>query len=401
MPSIFISYSHKDEAWKDRLASHLGVLAKQELLDLWDDRRIGAGEEWFEEIEAAIEDADVAVLLVSADFLNSKFILEEEVPRFLQRRVDDGLKVFPLVVRHCLWKRVAWLSRLQLRPKDGKPLDEFGDRWEAPLVEIADEIYQLIGGDLSRAGRKIQEDFLSRVEIVCRLRESGAQVERSQGVKSSETFGPYLRVTRNLGGITDVYPVGAVEHGLTAEVFQTFLNKVDSYYRKDDPGLVSFLVFGGEPVPADLLREATKKRVRLMSLIEFQGLIDFRPYLMQQTFKLTEDPVYPPQLYVPQRMCYPTGYGEEESCDALTTVQEWLSSTNGRFLVLLGDFGTGKTFLLHELARRMGEERSGLIPILLQMRSLEKGRSLDALLAQHFAQEGVEDFSPGRFRYML
>jgi predicted NACHT family NTPase len=49
----------------------------------------------------------------------------------------------------------------------------------------------------------------------------------------------------------------------------------------------------------------------------------------------------------------------------------------------------------------MGEVRGGLIPILLQMRSLEKGLSLDALLAQHFAQEGVEDFSPSRFRYML
>src|SRR5687768_9880622 len=266
MPSVFISYSHKDEVWKDRLASHLGVLEKQELLDLWDDRRIEAGEEWFEEIEAAIEDADVAVLLVSADFLNSKFILEEEVPRFLQRRADSGLKVFPVVVRHCLWKRVAWLSRLQLRPKDGKPLDEFGDRWEAPLVEIADEIYQLIGGDLDRDGRRNQDDFLSRVEIVCRLRENGAQVERSQGVKSTKTFGPYLRVTRNLGGITDVYPVGAVEHGLTAEIFQTFLNQVDSYYRKDDPGLISFLVFGGEPAPTHLLREATKKRIRLMSL---------------------------------------------------------------------------------------------------------------------------------------
>src|SRR5687768_16777803 len=120
MPSVFISYSHKDEVWKERLASHLGVLEKQELLDLWDDQRIEAGEEWFDEIEVAINHVDVAVLLVSADFLNSKFILEEEVPRFLQRRVADGLNVFPVIVRPCLWKRVSWLSRLLVRPKDGK-----------------------------------------------------------------------------------------------------------------------------------------------------------------------------------------------------------------------------------------------------------------------------------------
>jgi predicted NACHT family NTPase len=68
--------------------------------------------------------------------------------------------------------------------------------------------------------------------------------------------------------------------------------------------------------------------------------------------------------------------------------------------VILGDFGTGKTFLLQELARRMGEQRDGLVPILLQMRSLEKGRSLDALIGQHFGQERME-VAPDKLSYML
>ena len=398
MPSIFISYSHKDEVWKDRLAKHLGVLERQELLDLWDDRRIEAGEEWFEEIEDAIDQADVAVLLVSADFLTSRFILDEEVPRLFQRRADGGLMVFPVIVRPCLWNTVEWLSRLQLRPTDGKPLVEFGEHWETALVQVANEIYQRAIGQLGHRSRRRRYEFLHRVEAVCRLRESGAQVER---IRRTNDFGTYLRITRSLGGIADVYPVGAVEHDLTRNTFLSFMDNVDGYYRADDPGLISILVYGGEPAPTDLVKEAAKRRVRLVSLLEFQGLIDFRPYLEKQTRKLAEDQVYPPRLYVSQRMLYPTARGEEESSDALAAVQEWLSSPNGRFLVLLGDFGTGKTFLLHELARRMGEEKAGLTPILLQMRSLEKGRSLDALLAQHFAQEGVEDFSPSRFRYML
>ena len=44
-PTVFVSYSHKDEEWKDRLVTHLGVLHHQGLLDLWDDRHIGAGED--------------------------------------------------------------------------------------------------------------------------------------------------------------------------------------------------------------------------------------------------------------------------------------------------------------------------------------------------------------------
>ena len=103
-PTIFISYSHADEAWKDRLVTHLTVLERQGLLDLWDDRRIGVGEDWRREIEQAIDGASVAVLLVSADFLTSQFTLDEQMPRLLQRRDKEGLRVFPVVVRPCAWK---------------------------------------------------------------------------------------------------------------------------------------------------------------------------------------------------------------------------------------------------------------------------------------------------------
>jgi hypothetical protein len=53
-PTVFISYSHKDEAWKDRLVTHLKVLQEQGLVALWDDRRISAGDDWYEEIQSAI-----------------------------------------------------------------------------------------------------------------------------------------------------------------------------------------------------------------------------------------------------------------------------------------------------------------------------------------------------------
>jgi hypothetical protein len=88
MPSVFLSYSHKDEVWKDRLKAHLGVLE----LDAWDDRHIQGGAEWFKEIkEAMARAASVAILLISADFLSSEFILREEIPTLLERRTREGL----------------------------------------------------------------------------------------------------------------------------------------------------------------------------------------------------------------------------------------------------------------------------------------------------------------------
>ena len=53
-PTVFISYSHHDEVWKDRLVTHLGVLSHQGLLDQWNDRCIGPGEDWHQEIQEAV-----------------------------------------------------------------------------------------------------------------------------------------------------------------------------------------------------------------------------------------------------------------------------------------------------------------------------------------------------------
>ena len=145
-PTVFISYSHKDEVWKDRLVTHLGVLQQEGLLDLWDDRRIGAGENGYQKIEEAITRANVAVLLVSADFLTSKFILSKEIPSLLERMDKEGLRIFPVIIRPCAWKHVKWLARMNLRPKDGRPIQggrEF--QVETDLAAIADEIAGIIG----------------------------------------------------------------------------------------------------------------------------------------------------------------------------------------------------------------------------------------------------------------
>lgn len=121
MAKIFISYSHQDERWKNRVVKHLKVLAG-EGLEVWDDRSIAAGADWEPEITQAIADCDVAVLLISADFLTSRFILGKEVPPLLQRRQDQGIRVIPLILAPCAWDRIGWLRPIQARPKDGNPL---------------------------------------------------------------------------------------------------------------------------------------------------------------------------------------------------------------------------------------------------------------------------------------
>ncbi len=252
-----------------------------------------------------------------------------------------------------------------------------------------------------------RDDFLARVEAACRIREPGAEVRRMRdGWPPIE----YLRVSRSEGGMARLYPVGILEQGADAAdspgtagmaSLAAFTDRIDAAYREADSGLVSILVYGGDKqVSPELVRTAAARRIRLMSFPELQGLIDFRSYVERQSARLRQDPVYPPSLYVPQRMRFAAGPHQDETGDAAATLLGWLASPHGRFILAVGDSGTGKSFLLRELARRLAEQ-GGLVPILIELRHLEKVRSLDQLLGQHFAREGVEDFSPGRFRYML
>ena len=106
----------------------------------------------------------------------------------------------------------------------------------------------------------------------------------------------------------------------------------------------------GEAYSRSELKEPERFESELqVASLRLGSLIDFRAYLERQTARLAADPTYPPRLYVEQRMQGLSLLGREEGAtgDALGTVREWLASPHGRFLVLLGDFGTGKTFLLH------------------------------------------------------
>lgn len=95
------------------------------VIEIWHDRQIEPGGEWYRSIQAAMNDCDVALLLLSPLFLASRFIQEEELPRLLQRRKEHGLRVVPIIVRPCLWKNEPVLSDLQAVPRKNKAVIEF------------------------------------------------------------------------------------------------------------------------------------------------------------------------------------------------------------------------------------------------------------------------------------
>ena len=144
-PLVSIFYSRKDQPLKNRLVTHLGVLQKEGLFSLWYDRCTDPGDDWFPAIEQAIADSNIALLMISADFLDSDFIRREEVPRLLERRQEEGLRVLPIIVGPCSWREVGWLSRMNVMPRDAHPIAG-GTKYQidAQFAAIVDEVAKII-----------------------------------------------------------------------------------------------------------------------------------------------------------------------------------------------------------------------------------------------------------------
>jgi WD40 repeat protein/3',5'-cyclic AMP phosphodiesterase CpdA len=243
------------------------------------------------------------------------------------------------------------------------------------------------------------DDFLTRAAEVCRHRRPAAEVTP---IVLEEPRLRYLRVVEKHDSFVRQYPVGIFEETVRKSDLELFIAHVDAKYRANDPALTSEIVYGGSELPSPgVIRHAEQRRVRLLSFVEYQGIIDFRGYLKRQTGTLEADTIYPPSLYVPQRMHFAIGSDYGQTDDAVTQVAEWLVSPEARFVLILGDFGTGKTFLLHELARRLGCDGHGLTPMLVELRALEKAQKVETLVAQHLAGVGVERIDLAAFRYML
>lgn len=196
------------------------------------------------------------------------------------------------------------------------------------------------------------------------------------------------------------WPIGLSEHGVTRALVDYFATRVHARYAAWNPYLVSDLVYGGPPAGDDLASYALSRRIRLTSLVAYQGLLDLRSYVRRQSTRIVTDPLYPPALYVPQRMVLADHPAAEAVDDALLELLRWLAEDGPRFVLVMAEFGYGKTFLLHELARQLPDRLPHLIPVLVELRALEKAHSLDELLAAHFMAAGEGSYDREKFGYL-
>jgi len=129
---IFVSYSQKDEEWRRKLETSLSTLKTQKLISTWHDREIKGGEEWEKLIDENITKCDVVLLLISPDFLASKYCTEIEVKRAMERHEAGDAIVIPIITRPSDWQETEF-AKLQALPSNGIAISKWPDADDAFL----------------------------------------------------------------------------------------------------------------------------------------------------------------------------------------------------------------------------------------------------------------------------
>jgi O-acetyl-ADP-ribose deacetylase (regulator of RNase III) len=136
---LFISYSHVDAKYRDECQKYLDALERQGLITTWFDRKITAGQEWEGLIDDNLERADVIVLLISQDFVASKYCYDRELTRALERHDKGEALVIPVLVRPvALWHDMAF-AKLQALPRERKPVSQWSDA-DSAWVDVTEGI---------------------------------------------------------------------------------------------------------------------------------------------------------------------------------------------------------------------------------------------------------------------
>lgn len=179
---VFISYSHADESLRNELEVHLAMLKRQELVDVWHDRRLLAGDQLDWTISKELDQADVILLLVSPNFLASDYCYKIEKGRALERHREGTARLISVILRPCDWTHTD-LARFLVTPTDGKPITQWPDRDEA-FLDVTRQIRRAIEAMKVAGKPKAVHSFIEVSEAA----PGTSQMPRSSNLRLKKEF---------------------------------------------------------------------------------------------------------------------------------------------------------------------------------------------------------------------
>jgi hypothetical protein len=141
-----MSYAHRDERLRDELDKHLSPLKRSAQIESWYDRRITPGSVLHMAIDGHLATADLVLLLISPDFINSDYCYQREMRVALQRHRRGQARIIPVILRPVDWQETP-IGHLLATPRDGKPVTKWHRRDDA-FLDIATSIRRAVEGIL-------------------------------------------------------------------------------------------------------------------------------------------------------------------------------------------------------------------------------------------------------------
>lgn len=248
--AVFINYSHFDNEdnnpecrWLDRFLQMLKPLVSQEELTHWSDQQLKTGDDWHARIQAQLNVARAAVLLVSPAFLASDYIRSNELPVLLKNASEQGVKIFPIIVRPCLYDRAKFkypdphhgpaelkLSSIQAANPPSRALSEMSvGEQDRVLLKVASDLHDLLAAATSPIKvPSIAQNF----EKFLRSTLYELKVETEVEVVSPAAIRSLLERTR--GRLIEyVKDLDSVQHREVIEQFSAHTREITNAIRQD------------------------------------------------------------------------------------------------------------------------------------------------------------------------
>lgn len=230
---VYYVYADADEAYLLALESYLRPLERQAVLCGWHRRKVQPGEDWQTAVDHHFDSADVILLLVSPDLLDSKYCYDTEVQRAMVRRARGEVVVVPVIVRPCMWE-LAPFEKCQPLPSEGRPVSTWDDA-ESAFLDIATGVRDILlrlrdhgpGGLLSTgpisvsAERYAIHEAADRLEVLlAALAKAGDDLQKANELRAEigaldQFIQPFLtpRAGDVMGGMELLHPIGSGAFG--------------------------------------------------------------------------------------------------------------------------------------------------------------------------------------------
>ncbi|MGH9619389.1 MAG: toll/interleukin-1 receptor domain-containing protein [Bryobacteraceae bacterium] len=147
---------------KDELDAHLSALKHSGMIEIWNDRKIGPGDEWKNQIDKRLTEANIILLLISADFLASDFCYRVETRNALDRHGRGEAIVVPVVLRDVDFRGLS-IASLQMLPQDAVPVTS--NKWTS-----RDEAWKNVAEGIRESIERLREQVSQVLESWARSR---------------------------------------------------------------------------------------------------------------------------------------------------------------------------------------------------------------------------------------